>query len=221
MDWQWNSVVPYMPELLQGLVLTLEITIASVALGFMFGIPVALSRMSSFWPIRVLATGYVEFFRGTPVLIQLVWVYYALPIVTGLQIADVPSAIAALSLNAAAFYGETYRSGLQSVPKEQRESAYVLDLSAMQTLIHVTLPQAMRAMIPVFVSLSVSLFKESSLVSTLGILDLMYQARLIATNTYRPFEVLTTAAAMYFAVAYPVTMLAHWLENYLRSKQQR
>jgi polar amino acid transport system permease protein len=220
-DWQWNAVIPYLPELIQGLVLTLEITLASVALGFVLGIPVALCRMSSIWLVRVIATSYVEFFRGTPVLIQLVWIYYALPIVTGLQIPDVPSAIAALSLNAAAFYGETYRSGLQSVPKEQRESAYVLDLNATQTLIHVTLPQAMRAMIPVFVSLSVSLFKESSLVSTLGILDLMYQARLIATNTYRPFEVLTTAAAMYFVISYPVTLLAHWLESHLRSKQQR
>jgi polar amino acid transport system permease protein len=221
MDWQWNSVIPYIPALLQGLELTLEITLMSVALGFILGIPVAVCRMSSFWPLRTLTIIYIEFFRGTPTLIQLVWIYYALPILTGLQLPDIASVVIALSANAAAFYGEAYRSGILSVAREQYDSADVLNLGGLQTLRYVVLPQATRIMIPVFVSLSVSLFKESSLVSTLGVVDLMYQARIIATTTYRPFEILTVAAAIYFLVAYPVTILSRQLERSLKVAELR
>lgn len=211
-DWTWGIVPRALPALLKGLELTLLITVAVVGLGFCLGIVVAAGRLARSPLINKPVAAYIEFFRGTPALVQLVWVYYCLPIVLGLELPSVASIVLALTLNVGAFYGEAIRAGIQAIPRDQSESADILGLSYMDKMRYVVLPQALRIIIPVALSQSISLFKDTALVSTLGVADLMYQARVIATETYRPLEILTVAAMIYFVLAFPCTVATRMLE---------
>lgn len=214
-QWNFHVVVQYLPVLLRGLVYTLEITGLGIGFSLTLGTIVAMCRLSKFLPLRVVVTAYIEVMRGTPMLVQLVWFYYALPIITGIQLPAFEAVVLAFSLNGGAFYGEAIRSGIQAVAKEQVETASILGLSYVQRMRYVVVPQAFRTVLPVLISLSISLFKDTSLVSTLGLADLMYNGESVATATYRPLEIFTTVAALYFIVALPVTILLRRLEIHL------
>jgi polar amino acid transport system permease protein len=211
-DWAWWVVPRAFPALMKGLQLTLLITVAVIALGLLLAIPVAAGRLARSPLVNKPIAAYIEFFRGTPALVQLVWVYYCLPIVLGIELPSVTSIVLALTLNVAAFYGEAIRAGIQAIPRDQSESADILGLSYPDKMRFVILPQAFRIVIPVVLSQSISLFKDTALVSTLGVADLMYQARVVATETYRPIEILTVAAMIYFVLAFPCTMATRMLE---------
>jgi len=209
---EWGLAFRFSHLLLEGLKTTLLISIVVMALGLVLGIFVAAGRLSKNPYINKSVAAYIEVFRGTPALVQLVWFYYCLPIFLGISLPGFTAIVIALTLNVAAFYGEAYRSGIQALQKDQIDSADVLGLSYFQRLRYVVVPQAFRIVIPVLLSLSISLFKDTSLVSTLGIGDLMYEGRVIATETYRPIEILTSVAAMYFFIAFPVSLLTRRLE---------
>jgi polar amino acid transport system permease protein len=217
--WDFSTVTPYLPTLLQGLGLTLEITVVSIVLGMTLGLFVAMARLSSITAVRAITTMYVEVFRGTPMLVQLVWVYYALPVLTGIQLPGFQSVVLAFVLNLGAFYGEAFRSGIQAIPREQVETADVLGLSYLQRMRYVIVPQAIRIVLPVLISLSISLFKDTSLVSTLGIGELMYNGKTVSTQTYRPLEIFTVVALFYFLVAFPITLIMRRYEIYLGRHQ--
>ncbi len=210
--WDFGMVGRYMPVLLEGLVMTLQLTVVSISLGLTLGIVVALARLSSLRIVRGPTIIFIEIMRGTPALVQLVWVYYALPIVTGIQLPVFSAVVLAFTLNLGAFYGEAFRAGIQAVPREQVETADVLGLGYVQRMRYVVVPQATRIVLPVLISLSISLFKDTSLVSTLGVADLMYNGRTVSTATYRPLEILTLVGAIYFMVAFPVTLLMRRVE---------
>lgn len=125
------------------------------------------------------------------------------------------AALIALTLNVGAFYGEAFRSGIQAVPRDQVETADVLGLSYFQRMRFVIAPQAIRTVLPVLISTSIALFKDTSLVSAIGVADLMYNGRLLASQTYRPLELLTAVAVFYFAIAFPFTILMRRLEVHL------
>ncbi|TMI82488.1 MAG: amino acid ABC transporter permease [Bacillati bacterium ANGP1] len=209
---EWDLAFRYNRLLLQGLRTTLEISVVIMALGLVLGIFVAAGRLSKNPLISRSVAAYIELFRGTPALVQLVWFYYCLPIFLGVSLPGYTAIVVALTLNVSAFYGEAYRSGIQALPKDQIDSADVLGLSYFQRLRYVVAPQAFRIVIPVLLSLSISLFKDTSLVSTLGVGDLMYEGRVVATQTYRPIEILTSVAAIYFLIAFPVSLLTRRLE---------
>lgn len=211
----FSVVIPYMGAFGRGLKLTLEIAVVTIALGMLLGIVVAAARLSSVSVARWITTLYVEIMRGTPVLIQLFWIYYALPILTGIQLPAFESVVIALTLNVGAFYGEAFRSGIQAIPREQIETADVLGLRYAQRMRYVIVPQAFRIVVPVLVSISISLFKDTSLVSVLGVNELMYTARTISTDSYRPLEVYTATALIYFIIAFPVTIMVRRYEIYL------
>jgi polar amino acid transport system permease protein len=213
--WNFHVVSQYLPVLWRGLRYTLMITGLGVGFSLILGTCVAMCRLSSFLPLRIVTIAYIEVMRGTPMLVQLVWFYYALPIVIGIQLPAFDTVVLAFSLNGAAFYGEAMRSGIQAVPKEQVETATVLGFNYLQRMRYVVIPQAFRIVLPVLISLSISLFKDTSLVSTLGLADLMYNGESIATATYRPLEIFTTVALVYFMVAFPTTLLLRRLELYL------
>lgn len=213
--WDFAIVWQYIPTLLIGLRLTLLLTVLGMSLGMSLGVLVALARLSRSPVIRWPVIMYIEIMRGTPALVQLIWVYYALPIVTGIQLQAVEAVVLAMTLNMGAFYGEAFRAGIQSVPREQTESARVLGLSHVQRQRYVVIPQAMRNVLPVLVSLSISLFKDTSLVSVLGVADLLYKGDIISDTTYRPLEVFTTVAVIYFIIAFPATILLRRLEVHL------
>lgn len=212
---QFDVVAPYLPALVTGLGLTVQLTLVTIALGAVLGVFVAMARLSAIGPLRAIVVVYIEIMRGTPALVQLVWVYYALPILTGVQLPAFESVTLAFTLNLGAFFGEAFRSGIQAVPREQVETAEVLGLSYFQRMRYVIVPQAFTIELPVLISLAISQFKDTSLVSTLGVADLMYNGLLVGTTTYRPLEVLTTVAAFYFVVAFPIALLARRLEIYL------
>ena len=212
MYFDWGLAVRYLPLLVQGLLTTLKISAIVIALGLVLGIFVAAGRLSKDPKISKPVAAYIEIFRGTPALVQLVWFYYCLPIFLGVNLPGYSAIVVALTLNVAAFYGEAYRSGIQALGKDQIDSADVLGLSYFHKMCYVIVPQAFRMVIPVLLSLSISLFKDTSLVSTLGVGDLMYQGRVVATQTYRPIEILTSVAAIYFLVAFPVSVLTRRLE---------
>jgi polar amino acid transport system permease protein len=210
--WDLGVIGAYLPLLLQGLVLTLFLTVATMVAGLAVGTLVAAARLSRFRLLRLFVAGYIELMRGTPALVQLVWVYYCVPILFGIQLPAIPAVVLALTLNVAAYYGEAFRSGIQAVPREQVETAEVLGLSYAGRMRFVVLPQAIRTVLPVLISTSIALFKDTSLVSTLGVADLMYNGQIAATQTYRPIEVLSAVALIYFAVAFPTSIALRGLE---------
>jgi polar amino acid transport system permease protein len=176
-------------------------------------VPVAMARMAETQIVRWAAQGYIEIFRCTPMLVQLFWIYYALPAFTGVTIPGFASAVIALTANLTAFMAEAYRSGFQSVPVEQIEAGRMLRLSQWHLLRYIILPQAIRQQIPVILSLNISMFKDTALVSTIAVADLMFRSNTVAVESYKALEVFTSAALLYFVIAFPVSLLISHIER--------
>ncbi len=198
--------------LLWGIKATLLVTAAALAVGLVLGLIVALGRMSKRASPRGAAIAYIELFRNTPALVQLIWVYYCLPILTGINMSAAVSCTLALAVNAAAYIAEIIRGGVQGVDRGQVEAARTLGMSYAQTMRKIVLPQAFRRMIPPFVNESVSLLKFSSLVSVLGVADLTYQAQVLSTTTFRPIEIFTFIAMVYLVICTAMSYAARLLE---------
>lgn len=214
-QWDFGVVPQYLPALLRGLVLTVELTVICMATGLALGIAVAAARMSKVALLRWLTAVYIDIMRSTPLLIQLVWIFYALPILLGVRLDGLPAAIIALTLHMGAYYGEAFRAGIQAIPHTQIEAAEILGLRRGQRLRYVILPQAARNVLPVLVTYGVLLVKDTSLVSVIGMNDLMNVGSNIALTTFRPLELLTTVGVMYFALVLPATALTSRLEKWL------
>jgi len=212
-QFEWAIFFGAFPSLLQGLGLTLLVAVIAIAIPSILAVPVAAARMASSRIIRVPAQIYIELFRCTPLLVQLLWFYFALPALTGITLSAFASGALALSLNMTAFLAESYRSGLQAVPKEQIEAARILQLSQPNILLRIMVPQALRQQIPNILSLSIQLFKDSSLLSVIGVTEMTFQANILSSATYRPLEVFTMLGIMYFLIAFPSSLLVSWLER--------
>jgi len=219
-DFDWNVVTDNIPRLAQGLLTTVELAVIVIALSMVLAVPVAFARMSKIEVLRWVAQAYIEVFRCTPLLVQLFWIYYALPTLTGVTIPGFASAVIALTANLTAFMAEAYRSGFQAVPVEQVEAAQMLRLTSLQRTIYIILPQALRQQLPVILSLNISLFKDTALVSTIAVADLMFVSNTIASQTYRSLEVLTVAAVIYFIVAFPVSLITSRIERNMMTAGQ-
>jgi ectoine/hydroxyectoine ABC transporter permease protein EhuC len=204
-----------LPFLLSGVYATLGVTGGSLAIGLALGLVVGLCRMSRRRALALPALAYIEVFRNTPVLVQLIWVYYCLPILTGINLNAVVSCVVALAVNAAAYIAEIFRGGIQGVDRGQVEAARTLGMSHAQTMRKIVLPQAFRRMLPPFVNEAVSLLKYSSLVSVLGVADLTYQAQVLSTTTFRPIEIFTFIALVYFVLCTLLSYGARRLERRL------
>ncbi|MGV9869068.1 amino acid ABC transporter permease [Rhodococcus koreensis] len=220
-EFDWTIVADAFPLMLDGLVVTLELTVITIAISMVLAVPVAVARMSEIELVRWGAQAYIEVFRCTPMLVQLFWIFYALPALTGLTISGFTSAIIALSANLTAFMAEAYRSGFQAVPVEQVEAGKMLRLTRLQQLRYIIVPQAIRQQTPVILSLNISIFKDSALVSTIAVADLMFVANTISSETYRSLEVFTLAAVIYFAVAFPVSLATSNLERRMQQNSAR
>ena len=208
----------HLDSLLEGLKLSLEITGLTIMIGLVGGFLVALLRMS---PVRLLAwpaAAFIEFFRCTPMLIQIVWVFYCLPILVGVALSPFASALLALSLNLTAFNAEAYRAAIQAIPRAHIDAGVALGLSPFQRVRTIVLPQAIRMAVPVLMTNGIGAFQQSALVSIVAIADLMYEGKLLATQTYRPIETLTTVAFLYLAIAFPVAQAVKLVEDRLAAK---
>lgn len=209
----WDIIPRSLPLLAEGLLLTVQIAAIVIVISTILGFPLAVARMSKHEIIRWPAQAYIEAFRCTPLLVQLLWVFYAMPALLGITIPAVPSVCIALTANVTAFMSEIYRAGMQSIPVEQVEAAQTLRLSRYHILRHIVVPQAFRQQIPTILSLDIQLFKDTSLVSALGVAELTFQGNILASQTYRPMEVFTTVAIMYFVIAFPLTVITSAIES--------
>nr|WP_283805048.1 amino acid ABC transporter permease [Afipia sp. Root123D2] len=198
--------------LVAGLGVTLQVTFVSLLCGMVLGIILGMMRLSSNRILATIALAYVAVLRNTPALIQLIWVYYCLPLLIGFDLEATTSCIVALSLHAGGYVGEIVRGGIQSIDQGQVEAARTIGLSRWQTMYKVILPQALRRMIPPLVNEGISLLKYSSLVSVLGVADLTYQAQVLSTTTFRPLEVFTFLGIEYFVLCSVASYGAHILE---------
>jgi polar amino acid transport system permease protein len=212
-EFQWNAFWHAFPLLLVGLQTTIVLAGVVIIVSMLAAVPLSLARSSRVEVLRWPAQIYIEIFRCTPLLVQLIWIYYALPALTGITIPSFAAAALALSFNHTAFMSEAYRAGFQAVPVEHVESGRVLGLRKLDVLRFVQLPQMLRQQLPVILSLNIQLFKDTSLVSVIGIADMTYRANVAAATTYRPLEILTALALFYFAIAFPLTVLVNYLER--------
>lgn len=211
-DWDFTVLWQYRYVLATGLLYTLLFTVLCVIFGLLIGLVTGLGRLSSNPLITAPLRAYIEVFRCTPVLVQLVWFYYALPVLTGIEMSAMTAAAACLSLYGGAFYSEIIRGGIIAIDEGQTEAAKALGMTRLQLMRRVILPQAFKKMIPPLMNQSIMQLKNTSLLSVLAVPDLLYQAQVAAHDTYRPLEIYTFIAITYFVVLLPITIWAKRLE---------
>jgi polar amino acid transport system permease protein len=224
--WQWYRVPQYLfsfhegriqaGPLLEGLMVTLRITAISLILTFLFGLVTALLRLSDSFLARILARGYLELIRNTPLLVQLFVIYFVLAPI--FDISRFASAVLALSLFEGAYASEIFRAGILTIHKGQWEAAYSLGLGALSTYRLVILPQAVRRILPPLTSQSISLVKDSALVSTIAVYDLTMRGQEIIADTFLAFEIWFTVAAMYLVITVTLSLVVHRMEGRLKLK---
>jgi His/Glu/Gln/Arg/opine family amino acid ABC transporter permease subunit len=209
---RFGVIVDVLPDLMKGLEITLVVTVLSLAFSLLLGLVIGMMRLSKNRMAYSIATGYVALLRNTPVLVQLIWVYYCLPLFIGINIDATTSCIVALTLHGGAYVGEIVRGAIQSIDPGQTEAAMCIGLTYPQRMLKVILPQAFRRMVPPLANEGVTLLKYSSLVSTLGVADLTYNAQLVATQTFRPLEIYTFLALQYLVLCLALSYLTYRLE---------
>ncbi|TDY15798.1 amino acid ABC transporter membrane protein 1 (PAAT family) [Paraburkholderia sp. BL6665CI2N2] len=208
-------------QLLSGLRVTLELAIASNAIGLTFGFLLCLLAMSRLVLLRWPAQLFIEFFRCTPALLQIVWFFYCIPMLFDVFIDPLTMGVLALGLNLTAFNAEAYRAGVQAVPKEHLDACVALGLRPWQRTIYVVLPQALRNAMPVLMTNGIGSLQQSALVAIVAVADLMYVGKSLATEAYRPLETYSVIALIYFALTLPISKLVHVVERRQDAAVQR
>lgn len=202
----------YYPVFLQGLLTTVLLTAAVILLAGSAAVPLALARLSRAYWIRWPADLVVEVVRATPLILQLVYIYYVLP-GFGVRLEPVAAAVCGLTLNYAAYMSEVYRSGILAVPRGQTEAAASLGLKPATVFRKVVLPQAFRIVLPALGNYLIALFKDTALASVVTVQELMFSGQIIAARNYQYFTVYTVTAILYFAVGYPTALLVRRIEG--------
>jgi polar amino acid transport system permease protein len=210
--WDFAALKPYWGLIWQGLVVTVFYTVTTVTAGLAIGLLTGILRTTAPRIVTIPLRAYIEVFRCTPLLVQLVWVYYALPVLIGVDMTASAACFLALSLYAGAFYAEIFRGGIEAVDVGQWEAGRAIGMRKAKIFRRIVLPQAIQVMIPAFINQTVLQLKNTSLVSVVAVGDLLYQGQVITAASYRPLEVYTAVAAVYFAVLFPLTLAADRLE---------
>lgn len=217
-NWDFSAVFVNKQLLLLGLQNTVLLGATCLVLGLFFGLFVGAARYSRnpvfHWP----ATAFVEVFRNTPVLVQIMWFFFAFPIISPFEIDAFTAATLGLTLNTTAFSAEIYRAGIQSIHRGQWEAAKAIGMSYLQQMRRIILPQAIRRMIPAFMNRAVELMKMTSLASVIAYGELMHQAKTISTIAFNPIEMYTAVALIFFAMIYPTALLVQRFEIALRGR---
>ncbi len=209
----WEVVTEYRGWLLAGVGLTLQLAFVSMVLAMALGLVIALLRMSSVWIVRTFASIYISVFRAIPPLVFILWMYYGVTLVTGLNIEAFWSGVICLTLQYAAWLAEIYRAGLQAIDKGQREAALSTGLSRSRAFVKVVWPQAWRIIIPPIANNFVGIIKDSSLVGVIGLDELMRQSQIATSLTFRPFELYTAALVIYIVLSLAISRVASVLER--------
>lgn len=215
MDFKWDIIYGYAPLFLKGTLITIGISLLSIFLGSILGLVVSLCKMSKHWFLRWPTELYVNFFRGTPLFVQILIIHFGVVRAVLGHTDAIIAAITALTLNSAAYSAEIFRAGIQSIDRGQREAAYSLGLSRFQTMRFVILPQAIKRMIPPFGNEFITLIKDSSLVSIIAAPEIMYWASSMNGQYLRIWEPYLTAAFIYLALTYSLSKLLQVVERRL------
>lgn len=216
MDFRFDIIAYYIPLLLKGTVVTIGISLAAILLGAILGLAVGFGRMSRHAWIRYPAAGYINFFRGTPLLVQVLMVHFGLiPLLIG-RTDPIVAAILALTLNSAAYTAEIYRAGIQSIERGQTEAALSLGMTRRQAMRHIVLPQAIKRMIPAFGNEFIVLIKDSSLVAYIAAPELMYYSNNMRGQYLRVWEPYLTASFIYLILTYSLSKLLQYWERRMK-----
>jgi polar amino acid transport system permease protein len=214
--WHFDVVWEYRAVFLRGAAVTAQLTFWSTVIGVSFGLVLGMMRSTQFAVLRTPAAVYIELFRATPVLVQLVWIYYSLPILTGLQMGNIPSVSVGLGLHAAAYFAEIFRAGINSIERGQWDAAKAIGMRYGQMMRRIVLPQATRRMIPPFINEFATLIKLTTLGSVLAVYELLHESNNLINMTYRPLEIYTALALAFAALIYPFIYLSQQLEKRFR-----
>ena len=208
------TVIPRnLPYLLGGLGVTLETALLVILGGTAFGLGLGILRTGGPGAVRVLAAGYIEIIRGTPLLVVLFFVYFGLPPVIGCRLSAYEAAVIGFILFIGAYIAEDYRSGVAAVPQQQREGALALGLTPRQVLRHVVLPQAVRQMIPALFNQFIRLVKFTSVAAVIGVTELTGAALAVNAREFQPVPIITTLAASYFVLCALLSLVGRWLNR--------
>ena len=213
MDFRFDIIVNAFPLLIEGAIFTIQITVLSVALGIVIGLFVGIGRISSIKVIRYLSAIYVDFLCGTPLLVQIFLIYFALPVVTGINMNPFVAAVTACSINSGAYVAEIFRAGIQSIDDGQMEAGRSLGLSWVQTMRYIIIPQAFKRVIPPLGNEFIALLKDSSLVSVIGFEELTRRGQLVIARTYASLEIWICVALIYLVMTLSISRFVAYLER--------
>ena len=219
MDFRWELIWQSMPLLLEGAWLTIRLTSVSVFFGIFLGTAAGMARLSK-GPLRWVAAGYIDFMRGTPLLVQIFLIFYGIPPLIERPIPAYLAALLALSLNSGAYVAEIVRSGIQSIDKGQTEAAQSIGLSNWDTMRFVILPQAFRRIVPPLGNEFIALLKDSSLVSVIALEELVRKAQIIIGRTFRPFEIWLAVALVFLVMTVSISRLVNLLEQRMKVSER-
>jgi len=212
MEWDWEFVRQILPTLVQGVKITILATLLGSALAAAVGLAIAIARRSENRLVSRPVGFFAEFIRGTPLLVQLYFIFYVLPDI-GILLPPLVAGVIGLGLHYGTYAAEVYRAGIDNVPRGQWEAAKACNLTTRQTWTHVVLPQAIPPMIPALANYFVAMFKETPLLSAITVLELMNQAKLVANTYYRYVEPMTLVGAFFLVISLFSVVLLRWLER--------
>lgn len=216
MNLDFGQIIPSMRFIFEGIWVTLRFTLLSALFGFTLGTLLSLLKISNIKPLRWFAEFYTSIFRGTPLILQLALVYFATPQLIDYKISPIEAGVLTFSLNSAAYSSETIRAGIMAVDKGQREASMSLGVAYKPMMLDIILPQAFKNILPALVNESIALLKDSALVSTIGVLDLMRRAQVVAGQTFLYFEPLIVVGVIYYVMVMGLTQAAQVLEQRMR-----
>jgi len=216
MDLDFTQIAPSIPYILKGLGITIQIVLAAALLGFTLGIILTLFKISKFRLLRWFADGYTSVFRGTPMVLQLLIIYYGLPQIIGFEITAFPAAVIAFGMNSAAYISEIIRAGILAVDKGQSEASLALGIPYRPMMKDIILPQAMKNILPALMNEFITLTKESAVVTVIGAMDVMRRAYIVGGQTYRYFEPLLIAGIIYYILVMVLTIFGKAIERRMR-----
>jgi polar amino acid transport system permease protein len=210
---RFETVLPHLPYLLAGARMTIIVSLVALAGALVIGLVLALARLAKLRALRAAASLFIDIWRSTPTLAQLLWIYYALPILTGIPMSAFTAGAITLAFHYGANLAEVYRAGILAIPSGQMNAGLALGLTKPQTMRRIVLPQAVTIMLPLIASQFIVLFKESALVSMISLEELMWHGQSLAGLTMRSVEVFSLVALIYVALTYPQTLLVNWLHR--------
>lgn len=213
-NWDFSIIWTYREAFLRGALVTVQLVVLSTLIAFVIGLPLGLMRGANTRLPRYLATPVIELFRSTPTLVQLVWIYYALPILIGVRIGPIAATSIGLGLHSAAYIAEIFRGGIASIEKGQFLAAKAIGMSYFTAMRRIILPQAVRRMVPPFINEFANLIKLTTLGSVLAVSELLHESDNLINTIFRPLEIYTALALVFAIIIYPMILLSRRLELY-------